>query len=262
MLGRAGIARSTAHTYEIGMRTPSDSKSSSPAVKAARQRVEPQKGATGRVSPAKGAPGGVAIDLTLPVKEITPEGERIAETLPQGWINHLIGGEVGAEIGWWASQDATVELRLSGENPAMLRLRGQGRFALRHACVRCLQEVELPLALEFDLKLIEGVGEIFPGDKYDLDPQGLAAADDEDQGEGIDDDDDLVTFQGDVVDLAPIIREQLLLEVPMHPRCDDDGLTAEGPCNFDPDGSIAREKERWVDPRWEALAALKAKIDN
>ena len=244
------------------MRTPSDSKTSTPAVKAARERAEPQEGDTGRVSPAKGAPGGVTIDLTLAISEITAEGERVAETLPQGWLNHLIGGVEGAETGWWASRDAAVELRLSGENPAMLRLRGQGSFALKHSCVRCLQELELPLALTFDLKLIEGVGEIFPGDKYDLDPQGLAADDDEDRGEALDDDDDLVTFQGDTVDLAPIIREQLLLEVPMHPRCDDEAVSAKGPCTFDPGGTIDAERERWVDPRWEALAAMKDRLKN
>lgn len=237
-------------------------KVSSPAVKAARERTEPAEGTTGRSRPAKGAPGGVIIDLTVPVADVTPEGERVAEHLPQAWLNDLLGATEGDETGWWASQDGDVELRLSGENPAMFRLRGEGRFAMKHACVRCLQELELPLPITFDLKLIEGVGEIFPGDKYDLDPQGLAAEDDEDTGESLDDDDDLVTYQGDTIDLAPIIREQLLLEVPMHPRCDDDGVIAAGPCAFDPDGKIAEERDRWVDPRWAALAAMKDKLGN
>lgn len=255
-----GIARLPAHTYDLGMAPENDSKTSTPAVKAARKRVEPQEGTTGRSRPDKEAPGGVAIDLSVPVSEITPEGERVAERLPQGWLNHLIGGVEGAETGWWASRDGSVELRLSGENPAMLRLRGQGEFALKHACVRCLQELELKMDLAFDLRLIEGVGEIFPGDKYDLDPQHLASDDDEDEGNPLDDDDDLVTYQGDTIDLAPIIREQVLLEVPMHPRCDDDGVTAEGPCNFDPAGAIEAERERWVDPRWAALGEMKDKL--
>ena len=102
-------------------------KVSSPAVKAARERTEPAEGTTGRSRPAKGAPGGVTIDLKVPIADVTPEGERVAEHLPRAWLNDLLGATEGDETGWWASQDGDVQLRLSGENPAMFRLRGEGR---------------------------------------------------------------------------------------------------------------------------------------
>ncbi len=70
------------------------------------------------------------------------------------------------------------------------------------------------------------------------------------------------TFEGVEIDLSPILREQLLLAVPMTPLCrpDCEGLTGhlERP-DPDDDDSVERVEVdgKLIDPRWNALAKLK-----
>jgi DUF177 domain-containing protein len=72
------------------------------------------------------------------------------------------------------------------------------------------------------------------------------------------------TFDGEEIDLAPLIREQLLLSVPMTPLCRPDcqGLS-EHLEQWDPDEDESVERVeidgKLIDPRWNALAKLKTK---
>jgi uncharacterized protein len=66
------------------------------------------------------------------------------------------------------------------------------------------------------------------------------------------DDLEFAYYDADEIDLEPLLREQLILEVPIAPICRDDcspELSAEGK------GGESGEKA--VDPRWAALAKLK-----
>jgi len=248
------------------MSTPT--KTSSPSVRAARARREDAEltpeGTTGRVVSDAKSPHGVRVDLNVPLREIPDTGVRVRETFPPAYLTALIGGEADSEDGWWIPEPGSIDLLLARENRDMLRLKGAGSFQVRHACVRCLNDVTFPVALDFDLRLIEGAIDLLPGESADYDPHGLAqlTEDSEAGALGWDDDEDFVTFQGDVIDLDRVVREQLLLELPMHPRCDSEGAISAGHCEFDPEGAAQREAERWVDPRWEGLMALKDKLKN
>jgi uncharacterized protein len=61
-------------------------------------------------------------------------------------------------------------------------------------------------------------------------------------------------FEGSEIDLAPVLREPLILAVPMTPLCRPDcpGLPQPG-------GGEGPEAQDPVDPRWKALANLKLK---
>ena len=63
------------------------------------------------------------------------------------------------------------------------------------------------------------------------------------------------TFVGDEINLEPIVRQDLILALPMNPTCDE-GET--GPCKFDSDN--INSEEDMVDPRWAPLADLKKKL--
>jgi uncharacterized protein len=71
-------------------------------------------------------------------------------------------------------------------------------------------------------------------------------------------------LEGDVVDLAPMVREQMLLSLPLAPLCDD-GCDGPDPDRFpsivsvpDVEGADdAAEPEPAGDPRWAALDALR-----
>ena len=76
-------------------------------------------------------------------------------------------------------------------------------------------------------------------------------------GEPEDADDETYPLEGEQLDLRPLVRDALLLELPIAPLCRDDcrGLCAlcgadlnEGPCECPDNGG---------DPRWSALDALR-----
>ena len=69
-------------------------------------------------------------------------------------------------------------------------------------------------------------------------------------------DDDVLALEGDLIDLEPVVRDALVLSLPLNPLCDDD---CEGLCvgcgervrDLVPDHSHDE-----ADPRWAALTAL------
>ena len=67
-------------------------------------------------------------------------------------------------------------------------------------------------------------------------------------------DDDLLSIDGDVIDLEPVVRDAAVLALPVAPLCGEDCL---GP---DPDHfpvGTGDGAERAVDPRWSALDELR-----
>jgi DUF177 domain-containing protein len=112
-------------------------------------------------------------------------------------------------------------------------------------CVRCLKDFDDPLAFslrvayEREAKVATPAKRTDPRNKKSTTP---VEVEPEEQN------DDLYYFTGDHLELAPMLREQLILASPMHPLCSDDclGLCArcgknlnEGPCRCgeEPTGS-------------------------
>lgn len=67
-------------------------------------------------------------------------------------------------------------------------------------------------------------------------------------------DDDLLALDGDVVDLAPVIRDAAVLALPVAPLCGTD-CAGPDPEHFPVITSDAAQRP--VDPRWSALDALR-----
>jgi uncharacterized protein len=68
-------------------------------------------------------------------------------------------------------------------------------------CSRCLEPARLPLKLQIHVTFVEKDG---------------ASDDDEDEDE---DDVDVAHYEGDEIDLAPELREEILLAMPINPLC-------------------------------------------
>lgn len=116
-----------------------------------------------------------------------------------------------------------------------VRLAGQLRADVEVDCGRCLAPVLFPVNERFDLFYIPPIGS---------DEERVLAEDDLAVG----------FYQGDVIDLDDLVREQIELAIPMSRLCDDRcrGLCQtcganlnEGPCACDLNP---------VDPRWAALS--------
>lgn len=140
-------------------------------------------------------------------------------------------------------QEIELDLRLEAVMEGVL-VTGAVRGRLSAECSRCLD----PLSEELEA----GFQEMY---RY--------AADDEDSlggGEDADDEDEDYYLEGDLLDLEPVVRDAVVLALPLSPLCGPDcpGLCAEcgakladaGPDHGHGDG---------VDPRWEALRRIAEK---
>src|SRR5580693_2014019 len=126
---------------------------------------------------------------------------------------------------------------------ADIRLRGNFSGEFQVPCARCVEPVEIPLSAEFDL--------IFRPSEADSEPleRSITAPETE-----------IGYYQGDGLLLEDVLREQVLLSLPVRTLCKPDckGLCPrcganrnQQPCSCDEGAS---------DPRWEALTGLRGRI--
>jgi uncharacterized protein len=106
-------------------------------------------------------------------------------------------------------------------------LSGTLRSAIRTECVRCLEEAVVPLAIKLD--------DLFYYPPHTAPP-----------GES-------VVGENGFVDLAPLVRELALLDMPGHPLCKPDcqGLCME--CGHNLNEGDCGCREETIDPRFEIL---------
>ncbi len=101
-------------------------------------------------------------------------------------------------------------------------------------CVRCLTEVSVELEAD--------VQELFV---HDATP-----------GTGYEDDDEVSVLSGDHVDLGPVLRDDVVLDLPFQPLCRPDCAGLCPVCGTRLDDDPGHHHDEAVDPRWAALGAL------
>jgi uncharacterized protein len=107
---------------------------------------------------------------------------------------------------------------------------GSASVQLRGECVRCL--VEISDEIEVDLQELY----VHPGSE----------ADEEEAGR----------MEGDLIDLEPLLRDAVVLDLPFQPLCRTEcrGLCAE--CGADLNADPDHGHDGQIDPRWAKLSAL------
>jgi len=139
-------------------------------------------------------------------------------TVDEGYGNAVIGVRKGAQV--------HLDVRLESLHDGILVSADVDTIALGE-CVRCLDDVSLPIEVEIQELFAYSVDEAFD-----------------------------YTVVGDHVDLEPLVRDAVVMSLPFQPVCRPDcpGLdpeTGERLADF-PD----RKPREVIDPRWSALAEL------
>jgi uncharacterized protein len=123
--------------------------------------------------------------------------------------------EIDLEPEWfarWRAEDPSLEfadaritglVRLSKHGRDIL-VRGRLAGHLELTCSRCLEAFAAPVATDFDLLLAPG-------------PQAVSPEEEELSRTDL----DLDYYTGEVVDLESLLREQIILLVPLKPLCDE-----------------------------------------
>jgi uncharacterized protein len=139
----------------------------------------------------------------------------------------------GELIGALPGSDLVLDLRLESVSEGVL-VSGTARVTLTGECARCLDP--LTEELEVDIQQLF----VYPGNEIDED----------------DEDDEIGQLVDDYIDLEPLLRDAVVLALPLAPVCREDcpGLCPDcGARLADVEPDHGHEQ---VDPRWAALRVL------
>ncbi len=134
-----------------------------------------------------------------------------------------------------------------GPKDIVADIRLKGRFAgnFQVPCARCVEPVEIPLAAEFDL--------IFrpAGADSDAPERSITAPETE-----------IGYYQKDSLSLEDVLREQVLLSLPVRTLCKPDCKGLCPRCGENRNSQSCSCEVGPSDPRWEALAGLRGRMES
>jgi uncharacterized protein len=155
-------------------------------------------------------------------------------------------GEEAEQVGQLATEgqaEVLHEHRGPKDIVADIRLRGKFEGKFQIPCARCVEPVEVPLSAEFDL--------IFRPAEADAEaPERSITAPETEIG----------YYQGDSLLLEDVLREQVLLSLPVRTLCKPDCKGLCPRCGHNRNSQPCHCDEGPSDPRWEALAGLRGKV--
>lgn len=156
------------------------------------------------------------------------------------------------ETGYRPNEDASFAIQLSAQLiDTTVRLQGEFRGALSYTCGRCIRtrRFELDSSVEFVLMSRASWEEAY-GDREEI----VLSADDL----------DVSFYEGEVIDLRPLIVEAVVLELPTFARCPEED---EASCDAAFEAHVGEEtveanEANSLDLRWSKLREIKLKQDD
>jgi len=181
--------------------------------------------------------------MEFKISELEREPVDFDLSLPAGAIDF---GEEAEQVGGLATSGrAEVIHEHRGPREIVPDIRLKGRYSSRFQvpCARCIEPVEISLAADFDL--------IFRplGADAGAPERSISAAETE-----------IGYYQKDSLLLEDVLREQVLLSLPVRTLCKPDCKGLCPRCGANRNTQPCTCDEGPADPRWEALTALRSRI--
>lgn len=175
--------------------------------------------------------------MKINVTNIPEEGLKVQFSKDENWSRQIFTEKenLGLPLG---SVDVSVTLKRIRET---LYLEGDIRTEAETDCSRCLESARLPISAAF---------------KYILTPAQVAHPEEEEKELGAEDL-DFVYYQDDLIDLDPLIIEQVMLQIPMKVLCRKDcrGLCPHCGINLNKDHCQCHDER--IDSRLAILKKMK-----
>jgi uncharacterized protein len=186
--------------------------------------------------------------MVVSVDQIREGGLSLDQSLTETFLTHTLADV--KDTGFRPDGPATLHVRLHKTGGGVL-VSGSSEVAVRTGCRRCLGDVHLRFPVAFTLSLVPQAALAGPDGEARDDEKTLRA------GTFPLDRADEEVFNGKTIDLDPLVREQVLLALPMHAVCREDCRGLCGNCGQNlNEGTCACETER-VDPRLASLKNIK-----
>ena len=141
-----------------------------------------------------------------------------------------------AEVRLVEPAEVRGRIRRAGKEVELL---GKLHTKLEAVCGRCLQPVELPITTEFNERFVRTVSWAAE-EQHELQAEDL----------------NLAVFDGEGIELDDLVREELLLALPVNVLCREDCKGLCPVCGIDRNLSDCQCENDAVDSRWEKLKDL------
>ena len=192
--------------------------------------------------------------MLVKIEQIRETGLKLDEPIGLELLQEVLGS-AGPDTGFRAARPSTLHASFRKVSGGVL-LEGSLNAHIAALCKRCLKDVTLDVPVSFTLNLVpealvrgEGVGgeEETAEDKAQAERAGSFDLEDADE----------MIFDGKKIDLDPIVREQVLLALPMSAVCREDckGLCAQ--CGQNLNEKKCGCEQKVIDPRLAPLMNIK-----
>lgn len=201
------------------------------------------------------------------LRRLPEHGETLDEALEKSWLQAQLGDDPDVELVPLGDGHARITIAPLGTSESahgpVIRVSAELRARVSTPCVRCLSDVELAIHSLPDVTLFPAppAPKEDEGDERRGSPRRGKSKKDEDEDDAVALDPseaDATTYTHHQIDLPALVREALLLEIPMNPACADEAACAGRTSTLI--ASVTPPDQSSVDPRWAALEALKAKL--
>lgn len=192
--------------------------------------------------------------MLVRIEEIQSGGLELEEPVTRAKLDELLADSAAAgakgQRAFSARGDGKLRVRFERLRDGVL-LKGELAVSVQAPCKRCLAEVALEVPVRFTLNLV-------PAHR-------LEGADDEDaeddKGEAAGsfelNDVDQEPFDGKTIDLDPIVREQVLLALPISVVCDEECKGLCPVCGRNQNEGACSCERKVIDPRLAPLKDIK-----
>ena len=181
--------------------------------------------------------------MEFKVSELEREPIEFDLQLPPGAVDFGEEAEQAGPLATAGRAEVIHEHRGPKEIVADIRLKGQFSGTFSVPCARCVEPVEIPLAAEFDL-IFRPVGA-----DSEAPERSITAPETE-----------IGYYQEDSLALEDVLREQVLLSLPVRTLCKPDCMGLCPRCGANRNSQPCQCDVGPGDPRWEALAGLRGRI--
>lgn len=179
--------------------------------------------------------------MKLRVEDITAEAKELAFAEPQADVNRVLDEAPAHEF----HLCRPIGVRLSYYRAGMeLFFEGELDAPIAAVCARCAEEFTSDIRRRF---------------RFVLAPRALGADETSDLGE---EDLEFSTYEGEGIDLTPLIREQLLLALPTRPLCSDSCRGLCPRCGANLNNAQCKCAAETGDPRLAPLKGLRERLSS
>jgi uncharacterized protein len=176
------------------------------------------------------------IPVKLRIDDITGEAKEISFTEPESDINRIL--EKGPLTEFRVEEPIRVDVSYYRAGTELF-FEGDLQASTTAICARCAEEFAAPSGRDF---------------RFILAPKSVGFADEKDIR---DEDLEFSLYDGDQIDLSPLIREQFLLSLPTRPLCSDDCRGLCPKCGVNLNHTQCECSEETGHPGFAALRNLK-----